>query len=201
MGLSGGIQSDSLPVDPRGAPLSPPRVQAPHVSDVPADGVMASSTGTLCVLPRAWLRTRTQEDREGPAWTRVPSAHGAEPGRLSRTWSALFQRSGLSPFLVSPRLPTLPPSRCAHALSREELFLFWKPMSNLPPGRWLFCPKEQRAQKPVLSGTPQVPPTNPLRFFTCYFISNEFCRLDFPDTAEQTPQLILGHVLREVVDN
>lgn len=36
---------------------------------------------------------------------------------------------------------------------------------------------------------------------TCYFVSDELARLDLSDAAEQALELVLGHVLRQVVDD
>ena len=38
-------------------------------------------------------------------------------------------------------------------------------------------------------------------WITCHFIPDEFGRLHLPDAAEQAPQLILAHVLRQVIHN
>lgn len=36
---------------------------------------------------------------------------------------------------------------------------------------------------------------------TCHFIADEFGRLHLADAAEETPQLILGHTLGQVIDD
>lgn len=35
----------------------------------------------------------------------------------------------------------------------------------------------------------------------CYFVTNKFSRLHLPNAAEETPQLILAHILRQIVDD
>lgn len=36
---------------------------------------------------------------------------------------------------------------------------------------------------------------------TCHFIADEFGRLHLADAAEETPQLVLAHVLGQVIDD
>lgn len=42
--------------------------------------------------------------------------------------------------------------------------------------------------------------SNANRCVTCYFVSNQFTGLNFSDAPKQTLELLLGHVLRQVVD-
>lgn len=132
----------------------------------------------------------------------VPSTVGPSRARVSlRAPPALS-----SPALV-PCSPPHPPCS-GHAFHlMMDFSSFGNPCPILTPGRWQKRMTQNGTSQPLSqgcgssalrdavesqrgqhsAGRPQVPPLQTrLSFFTCYFIPNEFCRLNFTNTAEQT---------------